>query len=148
MATRTSHSSPCFLRVAAASAASSASKMISLSTPFSLETASTTIRISLFIVRTPAGPVCSGLLVSCPYNLNGGLNAQSKSIYQYALQVRLDPCPMDSVDGQAQRAALDFQGNLLPCHLCQPSGKALAAIDRSGRFQTHPLTVEARKMLR
>src|SRR6185369_5494642 len=50
METRASHSSPCFLRVAAASAASSASKMISLSTPFSFETASTTIRISLFII--------------------------------------------------------------------------------------------------
>src|SRR5215470_10910729 len=48
MATRASHSSPCFLRVADASAASSASKITSLSTPFSLETASTTIRISLF----------------------------------------------------------------------------------------------------
>ena len=47
-ATRTSHSSPCFLRVAEASAASSASKITSLSTPFSFETASTTIRISLF----------------------------------------------------------------------------------------------------
>src|SRR5512137_2996812 len=54
MATRTSISSPYFLRVADASAASSASKMISLSTPFSLETASTTIRISLFICRPPA----------------------------------------------------------------------------------------------
>src|ERR1700722_11096289 len=50
MATRTSNSSPCFLRVADASAASSASKMISLSTPFSLETASTAIKISLFMV--------------------------------------------------------------------------------------------------
>src|SRR5580658_9870592 len=49
MATRTSQSSPCFLRVAEASAASSASKMISLSTPFSLDTASTAISISLFI---------------------------------------------------------------------------------------------------
>src|SRR5271170_6169243 len=48
--TRTSNSSPCFLRVAEASAASSASKIISLSTPFSLETASTAIKISLFIV--------------------------------------------------------------------------------------------------
>src|SRR5450432_1859175 len=57
MATRASHSSPCFLRVAAASAASSASKMTSLSTPFSLETASTTIRISLFtVVRTSKCP--------------------------------------------------------------------------------------------
>src|ERR1700680_2201233 len=50
MATRTSNSSPCFLRVADASAASSASKIISLSTPFSLETASTAIKISLFMV--------------------------------------------------------------------------------------------------
>src|ERR1700678_3665951 len=49
--TRTSSSSPCFLRVADASAASSASKMISLSTPFSLETASTASKISLFIDR-------------------------------------------------------------------------------------------------
>src|ERR1700694_2968913 len=48
--TRTSNSSPCFLRVADASAASSASKIISLSTPFSLETASTAIKISLFMV--------------------------------------------------------------------------------------------------
>src|ERR1700688_1529208 len=47
--TRTSSSSPCFLRVADASAASSASNIISLSTPFSLETASTAIKISLFI---------------------------------------------------------------------------------------------------
>src|SRR6516162_7162082 len=53
MATRTSHSSPCFLRVADASAASSASKITSLSTPFSLETASTTIRISLFTCLNP-----------------------------------------------------------------------------------------------
>src|ERR1700753_4320932 len=48
METRTSHSSPCFFRVADASAASRASKMTSLSTPFSFETASTTIKISLF----------------------------------------------------------------------------------------------------
>src|SRR5579863_1125580 len=54
MATRTSQSSPCFLRVAEASAASSASKMISLSTPFSFETASTTIRISLLITAAPS----------------------------------------------------------------------------------------------
>src|SRR5215475_4464336 len=53
MATRASHSSPCFLRVAEARAASSASKITSLSTPFSLETASTTIRISLFTVPVP-----------------------------------------------------------------------------------------------
>src|SRR5829696_5682680 len=54
METRTSHSSPCFLRVADANAASSASKMISLSTLFSLETASTTNRISLFTSWPPA----------------------------------------------------------------------------------------------
>src|SRR5579862_9593939 len=52
MATRAPHSSPCFLRVAEASAASSASKITSLSTPFSFETASTTIRISLFTAVT------------------------------------------------------------------------------------------------
>src|ERR1700753_7551 len=53
--TRTSSSSPCFFRVADASAASSASKMISLSTPFSFETASTAIKISLFIASlTPS----------------------------------------------------------------------------------------------
>ena len=51
--TRTSHSSLFLRRAAAASAASSASKMISLSTPFSLETASTTRRISLFIAFYP-----------------------------------------------------------------------------------------------
>src|SRR3984885_7501303 len=53
MTTRASHSSLCFLRVAEASAASSASKITSLSTPFSLETASTTIRISLFTAVLP-----------------------------------------------------------------------------------------------
>src|SRR5579863_10301955 len=57
MATRTSHSSPCFLRVAEARAASSASKITSLSTPFSLETASTTIRISLFTAVIPRKPL-------------------------------------------------------------------------------------------
>src|SRR5690349_18502715 len=54
METRTSHSSPCFLRVAEASAASSAPKMISLSTLFSFDTASTTSRISLFMVYLPS----------------------------------------------------------------------------------------------
>src|SRR5215469_10423952 len=49
METRASMSPPCFLRVADASAASSASKITFLSTPFSLETASTTKRISLFM---------------------------------------------------------------------------------------------------
>src|SRR6056297_4255450 len=58
MATRTSISSPWRLRVADASAASIASKIISLSTPFSFETASTTIRISLLIpVVSPPGPI-------------------------------------------------------------------------------------------
>src|SRR3974390_2929301 len=56
MATRTSSSSPCFLRVADASAASSASKIISLLSPFSFETASTAIKISLFMVRTSSPP--------------------------------------------------------------------------------------------
>src|SRR5687767_14382350 len=46
-------SSPSFVRVADASAASSASKMISLSTPFSFDTFSTTVRISLFILYPP-----------------------------------------------------------------------------------------------
>src|SRR5580700_8918883 len=65
MATRTSSSSPCFLRVADASAASSASKIISLSTPFSFETASTAIKISLFMVfRTPSHRPQSRLLNS------------------------------------------------------------------------------------
>ena len=42
-----------------ASAASSASKITSLSTPFSLETASTTIRISLFTSVVPHVPACA-----------------------------------------------------------------------------------------
>ena len=86
MATRASHSSPCFLRVADASAASSASKMISLSTPFSFETASTTIRISLFIIvsslRAKArdlrgialwrdSPCSSGASLALPISPNG-----------------------------------------------------------------------------
>ena len=53
IATRTSMSSPCLRRVAEASAASSASKMISRATPFSLDTASTTSRICLFMSRLP-----------------------------------------------------------------------------------------------
>src|SRR5210317_2281078 len=51
-------SSPCFLRVADASAASIASNMMSFSTPFSFETASTTIKISLLIsskLQNPRG---------------------------------------------------------------------------------------------
>src|SRR5579871_3873187 len=63
MATRASHSSPCFLRVAEARAASSASKITSLSTPFSLETASTTIRISLFTILSTSPE----LQCSCGY---------------------------------------------------------------------------------
>src|ERR1700753_2253674 len=55
METRTSQLSPCRLRVADASADSRASKMISLSTPFSLDTASTAIRISLFIANSCSG---------------------------------------------------------------------------------------------
>ena len=49
METRTPISSSLRLRAADASAASSASKIISFPTPFSLETASTTSRISLLI---------------------------------------------------------------------------------------------------
>src|SRR5688572_32321186 len=105
MATRTSHSSPCFLRVAAASAASSASKMISLSTPFSLETASTTIRISLFIVRTP-------------------LYAWSDS--RRRLYARDQSCPVNVLDRQAHFAAVRFERDLALPYLFQAPLEALA----------------------
>ena len=49
--TRTSMSPPWRFLVADASAASRASKMMASSTPFSFETASTTSRMSLLIVR-------------------------------------------------------------------------------------------------
>src|SRR5579863_1962399 len=71
MATRASHSSPYFLRVAEARAASSASKITSLSTPFSLETASTTIRISLFTTVTSRQLACQpGLANLCKRHRN------------------------------------------------------------------------------
>src|SRR5271163_2707339 len=100
METRTSSSSPCFLRVADASAASSASKMISLSTPFSLETASTAIKISLFM----------------SYLDSSSLRPQSRLL--------------NPLERQAMRLAVDFHDNRVLHDRLQHSDKPPPSIDR------------------
>src|SRR5580692_7696508 len=95
METRASHSSPCFLRVAEASAASSASKMTSLSTPFSLETASTTIRISLFTILVPHARrplrLCSGSTAALRPPLGGQPRlANLRKLQRHGLRIHLE----------------------------------------------------------
>src|ERR1700727_3770046 len=113
MATRTSSSSPCFLRVADASAASSASKMISLSTPFSLETASTAIRISLFMVL---------------------LDSSS-----HRPQSRL----LNSFERQAMRLAVDFHYNRVALDRLQYPDKAPSPVDGQLHLGEDALTQES-----
>src|SRR5450631_4228973 len=98
--TRTSNSSPCFLRVADASAASSASKIISLSTPFSLETASTAIKISLFMVLLDSS----------------SLRPQSRFL--------------NSLERQAMLLAVDFHYNCVARNRLQHSDITSPSIDR------------------
>src|SRR5271168_4567161 len=118
MDTRTSNSSPYFLRVADASAASSASKIISLSTPFSLETASTAINISLFIVLLDSS----------------SLRTQSR--------------PLNSLERQAVRLAVDFHYNRVARNRLQDPDIASPAFDRQLQFGEYafadkPLEVRA-----
>src|SRR6202035_1048106 len=112
IATRTSSSSPCFLRVADASAASSASNMISLSTPFSLETASTAIKISLFIKLTT------------PHSLRP--------------QSRL----LNSIERPAMRLAVDFHYNRVGIHRLQYPNKTPPPVQRQLQFSENSLTHE------
>src|SRR5271167_1349317 len=113
MATRTSNSSPCFLRVAEASAASSASNIISLSTPFSLETASTAIKISLFII------------LSTPRSLRP--------------QSRL----LNSIERQAVRHTVDFHHNRVGCNRLQDPDEASPAVDRQLQLHRDPRAAES-----
>src|SRR5215813_6923775 len=114
--TRTSHSSPCFLRVAEARAASSASKITSLSTPFSLETASTTIRISLFTVPVPrlAGPPSGG-----------------------------EPRLANLCKPHRDLLAVDLERDALGVHREQRAGVAAAALARLLELDEHPRADEA-----
>src|SRR5581483_4474584 len=132
MATRTSHSSPCFLRVAEASAASRASKMTSLSTPFSLETASTTIRISLFTLsiltglKAPSFRPCGR--ASCPSNRQSRLgNLGERNLDFLPVHLELDP---------------------LCAHELQQSGKAPPPGPRLLQLHKHPRAHEALEVRR
>src|SRR5579871_835067 len=113
MATRTSHSSPCFLRVAEASAASSASKITSLSTPFSLETASTTIRISLFTVLST--------FCQCGAPASGG-------------QTRL----ADFLESHRDLLPVDLEGDAALIHREQRPGVAAPPRPRLLQLDEHP----------
>ena len=124
MATRASHSSPCFLRVAEASAASSASKMTSLSTPFSLETASTTIRISLFtVVRTSRCPAPGP---EDPHPLIGG-----------------EPRFANLLKRQRHVLLVHLERDAAVIHRQQLPGVAAAPGARVLQLHVHPLTDEA-----
>src|SRR6202166_3645379 len=111
--TRTSNSSPCFLRVADASAASSASKIISLSTPFSLETASTAIKISLFMVLLDSS----------------SLRPQSRLL--------------NPVERQAMRLAVDFHYNRVVRSRLQHPDETPPAVDRQFQLGEDPFTQES-----
>src|SRR5919108_6530430 len=112
MATRTSHSSPCFLRVADASAASSAPKMISLSTLFSFETASTTNKISLFMALTTLG------------------------------SQRSQPRPADLGEPDAHRKIVHFHLDAVAVRPAQHAGVALAAVARRQQLHLHAVVHE------
>src|SRR5277367_1668216 len=123
MDTRTSSSSPCFLRVADASAASSASKIISLSTPFSLETASTAIKISLFMVLVDSS----------------SLAARRRSLRP---QSRL----LNSFERQAVRLAVDLHHNRVARHRFQFPYITPPPVDRQLQFGEDPFADESFEM--
>src|ERR1700733_15427108 len=118
MATRTYHSSPCFLRVAEARAASSASKMTSLSTPFSFETASTTIRISLFISYS------SSLCARRP------LSQRGQSRLRNLAKWHIHALPVD-LEGHSSRG-----------HFLQHSRVAAPSVAWRNQFNQHPRALE------
>src|ERR1700722_4531306 len=131
METRASHSSPYFLRVAEANAASSASKITSLSTPFSFETASTTIKISLFITKSPhraARVICRAL--------DAGLRSGGKS--------RLANVPKRYL----YLFFINFQRNPRITPRQKRTRVAATAGARHAQLNEHPLACEAREMRR
>src|ERR1700761_19358 len=132
METRASHSSPCFLRVADASAASSASKMTSLSTPFSLETASTTIKISLFIYSSPL----SRRARNC--------RASSAGVGSGWRQSRLGNLP----ERHLSLFFINFQRDPRLSHHKQRARVAAASSTGRAQLNKHPLARKARKMRR
>ena len=91
-------SPPCFFLAAEASAASSASKMTSLATPFSCETASTTFRISLLIASLPPA-ACSS-----PRS-----------------QLRYQPRLLDPFHGEGDLHAVDLEQHRTRAHTPQPA---------------------------
>src|SRR6476619_1585954 len=121
METRASHSSPCFLRVAEASAASSASKITSLSTPFSFETASTTIKISLFM---------------------------SKSRHTAPGTLRSKPRFTDFPEGHLYLLLINFHRNARIVRRQQRARITAAALARRPQLYKHPLAHKSRKMRR
>src|SRR5210317_2055246 len=101
-------SSPCFLRVADASAASIASNMMSFSTPFSFETASTTIKISLLIsVKLQKSPV-----------------TRTKASCRFGYQ----PGRVDHRQRQAVRHAINLDYNILVIRRQQFAAKSSAPL--------------------
>src|SRR5262249_3768042 len=99
--------------------------MISLSTPFSFDTASTTIKISLFIVRTP-------------------LTARfSRSWLQFRGQAR----PVYVVDRQPDRAAVQLERDVARSPRFQPDRESLAPVHGLHHLQPHTLAGEALEVL-
>src|SRR5690349_8909413 len=122
METRASISPPCFLRVADASAASSASNMTFLSTPFSLETASTTSSISLFIT-------CS-----------------SRSTFQFMFVVRHQSRLGHVGERQLVQLAIHLDQHLAGLEAAQGARVTLAPVARHREFEPGPLAGEAREV--
>src|SRR6188508_1238956 len=138
METRTSHSSPCFLRVAEASAASSASKMISLSTLFSFETASTTSRISLFITRTPS-----------TFNRRSLRERRTLNFMpSYQSSQRGESCPADLCELYAHGEIVHIHLDALAVRTAKHARVSLAAIARHLELDLHAVVHELREMLR
>src|SRR3989304_7707703 len=121
MATRASMSPLWRLRVAVASAASSAWKMISLPTPFSRDTASTIISTSLPIMIAISRYAC-----------------RSESGNQ--------PCPLHRIERQVKNLFVHFHHDVVRCHVHQFAGEILAPLQwlmhlHLDRFTHEPLEV-------
>src|SRR5205807_873573 len=133
MDTRASHSSPYFLRVADASAASSASKITSLSTPFSLETASTTIRISLFTCLSTSHARCALPISGAPRGA-----ARSSS--------RREPRLTDLCKGNRYLLLVDLEGDARIVDRKQRAGVTAAPLARHLQLDEYPRPHEAPEM--
>src|SRR4029079_11141642 len=148
METRTSHSSPCFLRVAEASAASSAPKMISLSTAFSFETASTTNRISLFTPHglRPARGACGSW--SSAVRCADVVRVAKNTNYLPNPSQRRESRPLDLREPYAHGEIVHVHPDALAIRVAQHPGVALAAFARHRELHLHAVVDEARKVLR